>query len=417
VVAYVEAVGRRLAHHAPGYGFDYRFRVVDADAPNAFALPGGHVYISRGAVALCNSEDELAGVLGHEVAHVSLRHAAAREGVTAGHPFLQLLQLPYLAAYSRELERTADRVGQGLAAVAGYDPAGITSFLRNLDALERSEVGVSRIPGFLATHPGSVGRAADTAQRAQGIAWTARPGVAGGREGHLERLRGLPVGESPAQGVFDGARFLHPGLGFTLRFPDGWALRNTPAAVGALAPDRRAQIFLEHGGSARAAIEAARQWAEQGLGHGLRVYEGSPVRLAGREAYRLRASAPVAGEPLGLLATFLPWRSGMLRLVGASASPARHDPVFLNVARSFRPLTPELLARVKETRLALAAARPGESLAELSRRSGNAWPLLRTAAANGLRADHRFLGSELVKIAESAPYRPASAAERAEGGG
>jgi predicted Zn-dependent protease len=391
---------------------------VDADAPNAFALPGGYVYVSRGAVALCNSEDELAGVLGHEIAHVSLRHAAAREGVTAGGSFLQVLQLPYLAAYSRELERTADRVGQGLAAVAGYDPGGITAFLRNLDALERGEIGASRIPGFLATHPGSVGRAADTAQRARDIAWTPRPGFSRDREAHLHRLEGLLVGESPAQGVFDGPRFLHPDLGFTLRFPDGWALHNTPAAVGALAPDRRAQVFLEHGGSARDAVAAARRWAEEGLAHGLRVHEGTPVRLAGREAYRVRASAPVAGEPLGLLVTFLPWRSGILRLVGASASLGRHDPVFLNVARSFRPLTPELLARVRETRLALAAAQAGESLADLSRRSGNAWPLLRTAAANGLQVDHRFLGDELVKIAVSGPYRPAAAAgDRAEGGG
>jgi predicted Zn-dependent protease len=136
VQAYVERVGRRLAQHAPAYGFDYRFTIVDDTAPNAFALPGGYVYVSRGMLALSNSEAELAGVLGHEIAHVSLRHAAARQGVGSASYLLPMKTLSILS-FSRDLEHTADRVGQGLAAVTGYDPRGITDFLSSLELVER----------------------------------------------------------------------------------------------------------------------------------------------------------------------------------------------------------------------------------------------------------------------------------------
>jgi predicted Zn-dependent protease len=168
--AYVEAIGRRLARHAPGYGFDYRFAIVDDTAPNAFALPGGYIYVSRGLLALSNSEEELAGVLSHEMAHVALRHAAARQGLASPSFFFPMQTLQILS-FSRDLEHTADRVGQGLTGVAGYDPGGITDFLQSLDSLQRLRLGYSRLPSFLDTHPGTTNRVSETAQRAGEIAW------------------------------------------------------------------------------------------------------------------------------------------------------------------------------------------------------------------------------------------------------
>jgi predicted Zn-dependent protease len=143
--AYVQAVGARLARNAPGFRYDYQFEIADEGAPNAFALPGGRVYISRGALALTASEDELANVLGHEIAHVASRHASAQQQV-AGNAVMRVLQFQSLAAYSRDLESSADRLGQGLAAVSGYDPNGMASFLSALDGLDRLQTGASVIP-------------------------------------------------------------------------------------------------------------------------------------------------------------------------------------------------------------------------------------------------------------------------------
>jgi predicted Zn-dependent protease len=216
LTAFVTQVGRRLARHAPGFRFDYTFRIVDQDAPNAFALPGGYVYVSRGLLALSDSEDELANVLGHEIMHVARRHASARQLVAPTHPLLfNWLRIRSLAAYSRNQEREADRLGQGLAALAGYDPQGLATFLKSLEFTVRLELGHTRFPSFFDTHPGTVERGAGAAARATKIRWERKPGISANRPDYLQRLEGLAVGTSASEGVFQGQRFLHADLGFT----------------------------------------------------------------------------------------------------------------------------------------------------------------------------------------------------------
>ncbi|NNL84274.1 MAG: M48 family metalloprotease, partial [Myxococcales bacterium] len=160
LVAYLDSLGQRIAVHAIQRTFDYQFRIVDQDVPNAFALPGGYIYISRGLLALAGSEDELANVIGHEITHVAARHAAGRQVIAQRG---NLLGLPgavvgavlgekagkrvansitytnpaYIAAYSRDQERAADRMGQKITARAGYDPAAMVTFLKRLTSTER----------------------------------------------------------------------------------------------------------------------------------------------------------------------------------------------------------------------------------------------------------------------------------------
>jgi predicted Zn-dependent protease len=390
--AYVHAVGARLAREAPGFRYDYQFEIVDDWEPNAFALPGGFVYVSRGALALTASEDELANVLAHEIAHVASRHAAARQQV-AGNALMATLQWRSLAAYSRDLESSADRLGQGLAALAGYDPDGMTRFLAGLDRIERIRTGSPRTPRFLDTHPGTSTRIAEMAQRAGQVQWQPRPGVTSGPVEHLARLEGLVVEGDASQGLFAGSRFLHPELGFTLRFPDGWTTQNTPSAVGALAPDRRMQITLEIAGEGADLAAAAEAWT-QSRGRGFALAEAGPVRVTGREAFRVRGRADGAGE----ISTFVPFRGLVYRIGCAGTDARRLEALCTSVTRSFRPLTPELLAGARERRLHVAEARTGESLAELSARTGNLWSPLETAAWNGLEARPSFAGGERVKL-------------------
>lgn len=402
--AYVQAVGARLARNAPGFRYDYQFEIADEAAPNAFALPGGRVYISRGALALTESEDELANVLGHEIAHVASRHAAAQQQV-AGGAVMRVLQFQSLPAYSRNLESSADRLGQGLAAVSGYDPQGMATFLAALDGLQRLQTGVSRQPGFLDSHPGTPGRAHEMALRAGTMHWTRGPTVASSAADHLHRLEGLAVGTDVAQGVFDGSRFLHADLAFTLRFPDGWETVNTPQAVGARAPDGRMQILLELAGEGHDLAAAAAAF-EQRLGRELAVFEASPVRVAGREAFRVTGSAGGAA----LISTFLVHRGAVYQLSCLGADRKRMEALCTVTTRSFRPMTPELLAQVTGLRLALVEGRAGETLAALGSRSGNVWGPAETAAWNARSPGAALRAGEWIKIARSVPWT--SAAEK-----
>lgn len=398
--AYVQAVGARLARNAPGFRYDYRFEIADQGAPNAFALPGGRVYISRGALALTGSEDELANVLGHEVAHVASRHAAAQQQV-AGGGLMQALQFQSLAAYSRDLERSADRLGQGLAAVSGYDPNGMTAFLVALDRLDRVQTGASRQPGFLASHPGTPGRAHEMGQRAGTIHWTRGATVTADAADHLRRLEGLAVGTDVAQGVFDGPRFLHADLAFTLRFPDGFETVNTPQAVAALAPDRRMQIVLELAAEGRDLAAAAAAFEER-LGRSLAIEAAGPVRVAGRDAFRLQGHAD-GGR---LISTFLHHRNLVFQLSCLGSDRTRLEALCNVTTRSFRPMTPELLAKVTGRELGLVEARAGETLGALGTRSGNVWSAAETAAWNGIAPDAPLRGGQLVKVARVVAWQP-----------
>jgi predicted Zn-dependent protease len=397
--AYVQAVGARLARNAPGFRYDYHFEIADEGAPNAFALPGGRIYVSRGALALTSSEDELANVLGHEIAHVASRHAAAQAEL-AGGALGRALRFQSLAAYSRDLERSADRLGQGLAAVSGYDPNGMAAFLVSLDRLDRLRTGAARQPGFLDSHPGTPGRAHEMAQRAGTIHWARGRGVTGGAAEHLRRLDGLVLGSDAAQGVFDGARFLHAGLDFTLRFPEGWQTVNTRQAVGAIAPDRGMQIVLEAAAEGSDVAAAAAAFEEK-LGRSLRIESAGPVRVTGREGFRLSARSGGGA----LIATFLAHRGVVFQLSCVGAERRRVEGLCNATTRSFRPLPPELRGKVTGLWLALVEASPGETLASLGARSGNAWSAAETAAWNGLPPEAPLSGGQLVKVARAAALR------------
>jgi predicted Zn-dependent protease len=430
LTAYVAAVGRRVAAHAPQRGFDYRFAVIDRDEPNAFALPGGHVYVSRGLLAIANSEDELAVVLAHEVVHVAARHHAQRQtratglgllalpgllaGSLIGGSLGQLVAAPFalagsglLAGYSRDQEREADHAGQELASRAGYDPRALPEFLATLERDDRRRAGSERIPSFFDTHPTAPDRAARATRRASMLSPGPADPIAAGRAGFLKRLDGLLVGEDPAEGVFRGPRFLHPDLGFTVVFPADWKAVNTPRAVGAVTETGDAQVAVQHQGRGDDPREAASLFLEE-MSRQTRVEVASleAERINGLDAVRGRM---VAGGRRSATQLDLTWiaHGGFVYLVAGlaegSQARARLDAV-AGVARSFRPLTREERAGIQEHRLGVRPARAGEGLAALGARTGNAWSVEQTAVANALDAGGALAAGVPVKIAVAGPY-------------
>lgn len=411
--AYVSEIGRKLLRGLPTRAFEYRFSVVDQPEPNAFALPGGYVFVTRGLLVLTNSEDELANAIGHEIVHAAHRHAAAQEALASRTSPLAMpwVRAAHLAAYGRDMERDADRGGQLLAAAAGYDPMAMSTFLRNLAQLERLEAGRTRLPSFLDTHPGAPERAGANAARAREIRWKRDPALGDTRGSYLRRVDGLAVRQRPEAGVFEGSRFLHPDLDFQIRFPEGWQTSNTNRAVGAASPEGNAVVFLSAhppAGDLRSAAEGFLEKARAEEELRIDLKQSEAVKIGQLDAWRMEVEGRSRSGPITAYLTFVPWHGITWRITGASPSPSAGSYLgrTLSTMRSFRPLTAEERDSILFERLRIATARAGEPLQALRERSGNAWDTGRTAVYNGLFADHRFQGGELVKIAVVERYVP-----------
>ncbi|HSJ96047.1 MAG TPA: M48 family metalloprotease, partial [Myxococcota bacterium] len=384
LTGYVDTIGRRLAAASPRQDLTYRFGVADMPEANAFALPGGYVYVSRGLIALANSEDELACVIGHEIGHVAARHAAQREtrstgvgvlsalgtlaaaalgGAEAARMVGQLGQVAgagVIASYSRDQERQADVVGQQIAAEAGWDPAGMASFLATLEQEGRMRAGgAARNPSFLDSHPAAGERAVVAQRRAAELGARGRAPVAGSRAEFLRRIAGLRVGPDPREGVFDGERFLHPELGFAMDFPRGWQTRNARRAVGAMAPRGDAVVVLESQGPREEPITAARRWLA--ANPSAEVVESGAARIGSWPAYRALVQARTQQGQAVLSLTWIAHPQGTFRLTGMTSPNAwrAYAPAFDAVARSLRPLASAERRNITGLRLAVAQARGG----------------------------------------------------------
>lgn len=255
--AYITSLGTLLARASDRPNQKFTFTVLDSPIVNAFAVPGGYVYITRGLLALANNEAEISGVLAHEIGHVAARHAAERYstgtllsipaifvGVLTGSQELAGLAntgaAAYLQSYSRDQEYQADLLGVRYLSRTNYDPYGMASFLAQLQADDRLEAQISGRPdmadqtNIMASHP----RTADRIQRAiqeAGGTQVADPIIE--RNLYLQKINGMLYGDSAEEGFVLGRRFAHPKLRFEFTVPPGFYMRNSSSAVVAQRAD------------------------------------------------------------------------------------------------------------------------------------------------------------------------------------
>ena len=412
LLEYVRSIGIRLLRHAPPRPFDYEFKVVDQRVPNAFALPGGKIYVSRGLLALVQSEDELAGVIGHEITHAAERHTAARiDYASRINPFsIGLIRAATIAAYGRDQERDADRGGQILAARAGYNPSGIATFLRKLDAADRYEIGWSRLPHFLATHPTSPERSTLASDRAAGLVWERQPGIADALPfAYYSMIDGLILGDNPAGGLFEGSRFVHPDLRFAIRFPQGWTTINSQQAVGAVSPSRDAEATLTVEGEGTDIEKVVDEFIDREVdGTHVKVRTRRAVKLGELSAIRVEGRAWNGLVLLSVQMTFvahegLVYRLSVLSLANAASKYRGRARAF---AHSFRPLDDAAARSLKVTRLRIARAHENETLEALSLRTHNEMELVYTGVMNDLYASTTLAKGRSIKIGLAEPYIP-----------
>jgi predicted Zn-dependent protease len=428
LTAYVDELGQRLARHSPRRDVVYRFAVVDMEEPNAFALPGGYIYVSRGLLAIADSEAELANVIGHEIGHVAARHSAQREtralgvgvlaaigtiaagavgGEGAAQGASQIAQVAgagLIASYGRDQERQADEVGQELAAQAGWDPAAMASFLRTLGRDAELRSGEPRRPSFLDSHPMTDERVQNTAVRADSLRVAPAAPISGTRSGFYARLENLLIGPNPAEGLFREERFLHPDMDFALDFPRGWETQNGRTAVAAQSPRGDAALVLQTQGENGDPGEAAETFARE---NELELWGGERDRIGGFSSYRALEEVRTQQGTAVMELTWIAHPRAMFRLLGLYPSDrvSEYARDLREAAQSFRRLTDSERDGITELRLRVATALAGESLASLSRRTKNAWSLEETAVANDLSLEERLREGEPVKIVVEVPYR------------
>ena len=391
---YVSEIGQALARASHRPDLPWTFTIVDSPAINAFALPGGYVYLTRGILAFLDDEAELAGVLGHEIGHVTARHAAqaytrqaqANLGLTilsifvpSTAPFADLgatgLGVLFLRN-GRDAEIEADRLGVEYGSSAGYDPAGVPRFLSTLarvDAL--SERG---IPNWLASHPDPGSRVT----KAEPVAgkFVSADATKVNRDSYLERIRGLVFGDSAKDGIVRGNEFLHPQLRIGVTFPEGWELTNTAQAVLAQEPGTEHFMVLQEVEQSRPRQGAAGRAASIGdiavdamRKAGYTVVDGALQSINGNQAhvgvYRgdakgtgkvmMRAAHITIGRQMYVVAGFAPERE--FALVHRDIQPAM---------QTFRQLSVQEAADVRPNRIDFYVARQGDSWQSIAARQG-----------------------------------------------
>ena len=362
--AYVSGIGMRLAEVSERPNLPWSFKVVDDPVVNAFALPGGFIYVTRGILAQFDSEAELAGVLGHEIGHVTARHSASQIsrqqlqqiGLGVGMIFsetvreygslaaagLQLMNL----RYSRGDETQSDELGLRYIGRLGYDPEAMVGVF---DMLAQVGGGAeSRVPEWQLTHPYPENRE----QHIREIITENQIPLDGrvGRDDYLDRIDGLVYGEDPRQGFFRENRFLHPDLAFELTFPAGWQTVNQRTLVAAIAPDERAVIVLEVVPEAGTPEAELRDFlAQQGVSGGaIREEAAVGVELARATFTATTESGSLAGE-----AAFARRGDVVYRILGyaSQADWRTHAAAVGNAISSFAQLTDPAALAVQPWRI------------------------------------------------------------------
>ncbi|MDJ0950273.1 MAG: M48 family metalloprotease [Alphaproteobacteria bacterium] len=393
--AYVTAVGERLVRETEMAGRPFTFTVLNSDMINAFAMSGGHVHVTRGMVALLDNEAQLAGVLAHEIAHVTAGHTEGRsssifEGIgrlglglvgTAASvvdvplvsDMLVLGAAGMLRSYSRDQEYEADRRGIRYMARAGFAPEEMAGLLAKLNAEQALSAKLqgrgnpAEQYSFLSTHPST----ADRQRRAERQSAERGGGRAKPRRGTADYLRavdGLYVDGDPESGFVKGGRFVHPGLRFAFQVPQGFTIVNQPTAILALGPDRSALRFdiakRPHGASMPDYIQEL--WGRKVPLDAIQSFD-----VGGLEAATCLAQIETRQATFYLRLVALPYGSQYVArflFLAPAETMQRMDQAFLRTAASYRRLSAEAAARERPLRLRIAEVKAGETVEGFARR-------------------------------------------------
>lgn len=385
---YVDNIGQRLAKKSHRPDLPFTFTLLDSPQVNAFALPGGYVYITRGIMAYMNKESHLAGVIGHEIGHVTGRHGAERAAQqqlatvasvavavgTGSGDLLQASQMlggALMSGYGRSQELESDRLGAEYIAHNNYDVddmIGVIGILKNQELFAREQAQkegrqYQGYHGLFASHPRNDQRLQEVIKAAEKFRDASQPVADDGR--FLQLTNGMAYGESESQGITRGNKFYHKGLDLFVEFPRGWRIQNTPSVLGAIAPDG-SQVIQMRMDSVAAPVDTQRYLATKFSGF------RDARRVSTTEDQAMSGVASVKDQRTGRQQDF---RVGMVTrgnqafvLMGQGKSYIPNQS-FFDVAESIRRLRPDEQKLAKGRNIKLVKAKRGDTIAKLAKRS------------------------------------------------
>jgi predicted Zn-dependent protease len=388
----VQRVGKNLARHSHRPGLNYHFTIVDSAQVNAFALPGGYIYITRGMLAYLNSEAELAAVLGHEIGHVTARHSvrqqsttavtgilgavlAASTGIQGADSLTNLAGTAIVRGYGREHELEADRLGAEYLARSGYDPEAmlqVVSILKNQEAFEtavaKKEGRQANVyHGLFSTHPDNDARFREVITAAKKYKTDSTSRI--GRDSYLLRLDGLTFGDSEREGVARGNHFYHKDLDFSLTFPQGWKINNQTSRVIATPKTKDGLIQLTMDSPDKKIT--SKQFMQQHLKQN-NLRQGKAFTTNGLKGYTAVATGNTPWGQRRIRYVAINRNNNIYIFAGTAQSTdqaSQYDADILATAKSLRPLTKAERKLATARKLDIIRAPKGATWSGLARRS------------------------------------------------
>lgn len=396
---YVQRIGLALASDSERPNLPWTFRVVDDPTPNAFALPGGFIFVTRGMLSVMNSEAELASVLGHEIGHVTARHSVnqmsqqqlAQIGLVAGAIFapeaaasfgdlagagLQMLFLKY----GRDDERQADELGFKYALSENYDVREMTDMFEALRRLGEGS-GQSPLPSWMSTHPYPEERIESTKARLAALQQPLTNTVSNQQQ-YMQHVTGLVYGENPRNGYFRGNAFIHPDLKFRLDFPSGWRMQNTPQAVVGVSAQQDAALQLTLAKAADPATATRTFLGQQGIQAGQSFQQTINGIPAAGSYFQAQTEQ---GVIQGMVAYFN-YGGNSYQLLGYSPTArfAANEPAIRSVVNSFQPVTDAALLNVQPQKMSAVRLDRAMTLSAFNQRYPSVIPIAELALINGV---------------------------------
>jgi predicted Zn-dependent protease len=409
---YVERLGQKLASRSERPKLPWSFKVVDDPVVNAFALPGGYIFVTRGLMAHMGSEAQLAAVMGHEIGHVTARHSVrqmskatlAQVGLMAGMVFSETLrnvgqlgaaglQLLFLK-YGRDAEREADDLGFRYSVANNYDVRSMPDVFATLKRVGEAS-GASRLPNWMSTHPSPDERIERINKM---LAEKTPPAGEVNRDQYLAVTDGMVFGPNPRQGFFDGNTFKHPEMRFQFSVPQGWKAQNLAQAVVAESPEGNAGVQLGVG-KEQPPAQALEQFASQEAVTGVERFD---AQVAGAPAAAARFAAKAQqGEVRGVVA-FFSYQGKTFQVLGLAAPAvfAAAEPTLRQVVGSFAPLTDPAALAVKPAHMKVVTVDRPSTLAEFVSRYPSGLPIERLAIVNQMEPGTRLQAGQKVKVIE-----------------
>jgi len=412
---YVNSMGQKMAKlsHRPHLNFE--FKVLDSPVINAFAVPGGYVYFTRGILAYLNNEAELAGVMGHEIGHITARHSAKQYsnaqltqlglsiGAMASEVFRKYaglaqfgVQMLFLS-FSRDNERQADALGVEYSTKAGYDSNHMANFFVTLERQHPSD-SQSGLPEWFSTHPNPPDRIAAIKRDAQ--KWQSQvqqKQFVVNRDNFLRKIDSITFGDDPQQGYVENNFFYHPQLRFQFPIPADWKVNNTPSQVQMISKADDAVIIFSLANE-KSPSEAANAFITSSKAT---VGKSEATTVNGLRAHRVLSTMATEQGNIGIASYFIQKDSFVFVFHGFSGQAKFEEylPAFTNTMKQFKNLTDPRKINVKPDRIAIKQIRTQSTLRKAFQQFGVPNDKMENLAImNGMQLDETVPANTLIKV-------------------